>query len=384
MCDAELHDLMVAVDVPPTRVDVQRAIADGRRRSRRRAIAGAAFAVLVVAGGAGVVTSRVNGDSPPAPIPAAPPSKAAPPPTGCAVETYAVPAGRTGGVINAIDDTGRYMVGALYTGTVAVPVRWQNGEPTPLAGATGTPVAVNSQGLVAGFTDNQQDQYQGWVWKDGRLTMLAKASGYKWTMPQGINNWGDVVGYAMGDALDVNTPVLWPADHPGTVVKLKLPSGVGAPGVHMSRATGIGDDRTIVGVAKGVPVRWNPAHAGSALPRPPGQNNGGYVNAIRGHYTFGVFYGKSAVSIVRWDNRTDTVTTLAADSGSMLSGTSAGGVVTWGDDHRPAARITPDGRVIPLNQPTGAPALALAVSADGSTIVGGTNGAASRPTVWHC
>src|SRR5690348_4049891 len=142
MSDAELHDLMVAVDVPPTRVDLQRAIADGRRRSRRRAIAGAAFAVLVVAGAAGVVTSRVTGDAPPAPIPAAPPSKAAAPPTGCAVETYAVPAGRTGGVINAIDDTGRYLVGALYTGTVPVPVRWQNGEPTPLAGAAGTPVAV--------------------------------------------------------------------------------------------------------------------------------------------------------------------------------------------------------------------------------------------------
>jgi hypothetical protein len=203
-------------------------------------------------------------------------------------------------------------------------------------------------------------------------------------MPQGINARGDVVGYAMGDALDLSIPVLWPADRPGTVVKLKLPSGVGVKGVVMSRATGIGDDGTIVGVVKGAPVRWKPDGTGSALPLPSSDNNGGYVNGVRGTVAFGIFYGKGVVELLRWDLTAGTVTSLGADSGSLLSGTSSGWVVTWGEDHNPAARISPGGQRIPLTQPSGGGAIAVSVSDDGATIVGFVAGTTKRPVVWHC
>ena len=382
--EAELHDLMVALDVPPTRADVQKAIATGRRRDRRRTVFGAAAAVLVVAGAAGYLSTQVHRDTRPGPPPAGPPSVAAPPPPGCVVETYPIPAGRSDGSVNAVDDNGGHLVGALYTGDVATPVAWKDGKPVPLAGATGTPVAVNTNGVVAGFQTNQQDEYQAWIWHDGQFTMLAKVKGYKWTMPLAINAKGDVVGYAMGDALDINAPVLWPAGKPGTVVKLRLPAGVGAKGVSMSRATGIDEHGTIVGVVKGVPVRWLADGTAKALPLPAADNNGGYVNAIRGRFAFGVFYGKSTVEVVRWDLTTGTVTSLGADSGGMLSGTFGGAVVTWGEAGNPAARITPDGKRIPLAAPKGGPGVAVATSGDGTTIVGFSASDRHQPVVWHC
>jgi probable HAF family extracellular repeat protein len=376
--EAELRALMTTVDVPPTKADVGRAIATGRRRSRRQAVFGAAAAVLVVTGSFAAVQQFTKGSAP-VPIPAAPPSAAKAPPPGCDVETYA-----SNGSVNAVDDSGQYLVGAVYTGNTPSPVRWRDGKPTPLNGTTGTPTAVNGSGVVVGFDSNDQDQYQGWVWHDGQMTRLGKAAGYKWTMPMAINARGDIVGYAMGDALDVNTPVLWRADRPGTAVKLKLPSGVGVSGVGMSRATGIGDDGTIVGVAKGAPVRWRPDGTGSALPLPSANNNGGYVNTIRGHFAVGVFYGKGFVHLVRWDLTAATVTSLGSDSGGLLSGTADGGMVTWGDDKDPAARITPDGHRIPLTQPDAGAAIATAVTADGTTIVGFTAGTTHHPLVWHC
>jgi hypothetical protein len=372
---SDLHDLMTAVDLPPGRVDIGRAVADGRRRSRRRAVLGAGAAVLVVAGSFTAVQQVARRSVPvPVPIPAASPPASPAPPPGCTVETYA-----QSGTVEAVDESGQYLVG-----TAPNPVLWKDGKPTPLAGATGTPTAVNGSGVVVGYDSNDQDQFRGWVWRDGHLTRLGKATGYKWTMPTAINAQGDIVGYALGDALDVSIPVLWRADRPGTAVKLKLPSGVGANGVIMSRATGIADDGTIVGVVKGVPARWRPDGVGAALALPSPDNNGGYVNGVRGHLAFGVFYGKGVVEIVRWDLTTGTMASLGSDAGGMLSGTADGWMVTWGEPGDPPVRISPDGRRIPLTQPAGVVGMTRAVSGDGATIVGFTAGTTHLPVVWHC
>src|SRR6185437_7961176 len=200
---SDLHDLMTAVDLPPGRVDIGRAVADGRRRSRRRAVLGAGAAVLVVAGSFTAVQQVARRSVPvPVPIPAASPPASPAPPPGCTVETYA-----QSGTVEAVDESGQYLVG-----TAPNPVLWKDGKPTPLAGATGTPTAVNGSGVVVGYDSNDQDQFRGWVWRDGHLTRLGKATGYKWTMPTAINAQGDIVGYALGDALDVSIPVLWRAD----------------------------------------------------------------------------------------------------------------------------------------------------------------------------
>jgi hypothetical protein len=392
MSETELRHLMAAIDVPPTRADVQQAMVDGRRRSRNRAVVGAAVAVLVVAGGVVAVT-QVNRPSSATPVPATPASKAA----GCTVETYKVPEKWTAGTIDAIDDTGRYLVGTLSTGTVRTPVRWQHGVPAPLAGATGSAGPVNSSGVVAGADIDENDHLLGWVWKNGKMTRLAAPSGYLWTVPQGINARGDVVGFATS-ALYVSIPVLWPADHPGTVVKLQMPAGLGASHANFSRATGIDEHGTIVGVILGRPVRWSADGLATPLPLPgpaptSGGGDAGTVGAIRGHFAFGTFYAKPAgstlndkslVTAVRWDLRAGTVTSLAVGHFNGVSGAATGGAVTWNDDPNPSARITPDGRLIPLNQPSGGGALALEMSADGSTIIGQTRGDSSRPVVWHC
>src|SRR5690242_15657777 len=119
----DLRELMTVVEVPPSRADVGRAVAAGRRRSRRRAVVGAAAAVLAVAGSVAAFQQVTHGPAAvPGPLPAGPAPSAAPPP-GCRVETYATP-----GTVNAVDDGGRYLVGALYTGETPSPVHWVDGR----------------------------------------------------------------------------------------------------------------------------------------------------------------------------------------------------------------------------------------------------------------
>src|SRR5690348_3254364 len=126
--NSDLRDLMTAVDVPPSRADVGRAVADGRRRSRRRAVLGAAAAVLVVAGSLTAVEQLSRGSAP-APLPVGGPSIPPSPPPGCNVEWNPIP-----GSVDAVDETGQYVVGTASVANTPTPVRWQGRKPTTLTG----------------------------------------------------------------------------------------------------------------------------------------------------------------------------------------------------------------------------------------------------------
>src|SRR5262249_7167687 len=138
------------------------------------------------------------------------------------------------------------------------PVLWSEGQAKQLPAMTGRSVAVNASGLIVGYDTDESDHYVGWTYLNGKKTTLAKLAGYSWTVPAAVNARGDVAGRAMGDALDKTAPVVWPADRPGTVRRLTVPPGVGYPGVIDSHATDIGDDGTVVGSVRGVPMRWLP------------------------------------------------------------------------------------------------------------------------------
>jgi probable HAF family extracellular repeat protein len=106
----------------------------------------------------------------------------------------------------AINDAGQ-VVGISGTCDVAIgaysaihAVLWQNGRPIDLHNLGGhgwnTPVAINEQGVVAGFA-NQPDDLAG-----GSLAFLPEA--FIWTPEGGMRGLGTLPGDAISEATDIN------------------------------------------------------------------------------------------------------------------------------------------------------------------------------------
>ncbi|MFF5227785.1 hypothetical protein [Dactylosporangium sp. NPDC000521] len=384
--EEELRDLLLAVEVPPTTADIGLAIATGRRQAARRgAILAGAAAALVVAGGTayalGATAPDTHRDTPTAQGPQDPPFAA------CTLDTIQVP-GAPGTPV--VDPSGRHVVGSV--GGIAS--RITDGQAVPYPGAFGEVVAVNVDGLIAGYDDTVGSSQQlAWTYHDGAKTMLPKLAGYPYTTPTAVNARGDVVGYASGESGDDNVPVLWPADRPGTVVALSMPPGFGEPGTGGSHASGVSDDGTVVGVVRGVAVRW--LHDGSArlLPLPPGYE-GAQVVAVRGTFAYGwaAVTGGNRVVPVRWflpSSSDDPAFVMAGAPFDIVDGTPTGWSITGGGDLREPVRIAPDGTVkrLPLPPgvrplPAGRGAGARSISDDGRTVTGATGD--RRLLIWHC
>ncbi|GAA1500478.1 hypothetical protein GCM10009827_006450 [Dactylosporangium maewongense] len=384
--DDELRDLLLAVEVPPTTADVGLAIATGRRQAARRgAILAGAAAALVVAGGTAYALGAAAPDehrgAPAAHGPQDPPFAA------CAVDTIQVP-GAPG--IPVVDPSGRYVVGSV--GGIAS--RITDGQAVAYPGATGEVVAVNVDGVIAGYDDVVSSSQQlAWTYRDGAKTMLPKLAGYPYTTPTALNARGDVVGYASGEAGDDNVPVLWPADRPGTVVALPVPPGFGTPGTGGSHASGVSDDGVVVGVVRGAAVRW--VHEGSPalLPLPAGYE-GAEAVTVRGTFAYGwaAVTGGNRVVPVRWflsSAAGDSAFVMEGAPSDIADGTPNGWSITIGGDLREPVRLSPGGIVqrLPLPPgvrplPAGSGAGARSISDDGRTVTGATGD--RRLLIWHC
>ncbi|HKE66447.1 MAG TPA: hypothetical protein VKB59_17585 [Micromonosporaceae bacterium] len=216
-----------------SRVDVARAMNDGRRLRRvhrvalpaaaAAAVAAIAIAVPFALGGATgtgaptaagkTPTKTATAVSPPvsAPSPTAiptyrptapPPSRAgAPPvPASCSGRFLPLPQGVSAAIITDGDSTGRYLVGyATGRSHSYQPILWTDGTPTLLdADASyGSPV-VNSHGEVAGSglsVTGTTVEWVAWTYGDGTVTRLLH--GDTSYMVAGINDNGDVLALPM-------------------------------------------------------------------------------------------------------------------------------------------------------------------------------------------
>ncbi|HEU0240050.1 MAG TPA: hypothetical protein VFR11_12360 [Micromonosporaceae bacterium] len=212
-----------------SRVDVARAMSDGRRLRRMHrvtlstaaaaAVAAIAFAVPFALGG--VVGTRpptaaaktATAVNPPAtaasvtaiptyqPV-ARPPSRAGVPPVpaSCTGRFLPLPQGVGAAIITDGDSTGRYLVGyATDRAHTYQPILWTDGTPTLLdADASFGPPVVNSHGEVAGSgitTDGSQNEWIAWTYRDGTVTRLLH--GDTSYMVAGINDNGDVLAIPM-------------------------------------------------------------------------------------------------------------------------------------------------------------------------------------------
>jgi hypothetical protein len=224
----------------PSTVDVQRAMADGRRGLRTRRLAGvgavAAVTALVVAGvpvalaavraplnppvAAATVTPSATPTPTPSPspesfpVPTASPEPAPEPPTSCELELPPLPADASQSWAFGTDPTGRIVFGKYHQPagpdlTSITPVLWIDGEAVPLDGAGEDPniAAVNSSGVAvgSGFVGETEAEIRrvAWIYQDGEVTELAGDD----AEPFAITDDGMVVGTVS----DRTVPVVWPS-----------------------------------------------------------------------------------------------------------------------------------------------------------------------------
>ncbi|WP_439674082.1 hypothetical protein [Embleya sp. MST-111070] len=307
-----------------------------------------------------------------------------------------IPAGALAGDVRATDGSGGYAGTISYGANSAQGSRatlWKNGKLTDY-GLLNVPgyqkwvevLGVNKAGTVVGSAFRNGGLSSAVRSRDGGLERLPEVPGASASRATGINDRGDIVG-----AADVGTgassywkPVIWPADKPGTVVKLTgLPDSEGF-------ATGIDQDGTVlIDVDKDFsrrPYLWKagrahaarlPAGAVDVLTR--GISNGRFI----GQVTYGS--GNGAPSVL-WDR--DGVPRAVARAADVTGINRDGRIVGRTDD--PDWHEFGVWRSSALESTVSyAPdrGLEFAVAGDDGTIAGRSwkiPGGADEPTVWTC
>ncbi|MGC4813308.1 hypothetical protein ACLQ29_22505 [Micromonospora sp. DT228] len=382
--DERIAALLRSAPVPEPRVDLDRAIRDGRRRRQRRRAG--AFATVTVLAGLGAVGAVQFGGvaGEPAPVP---PALAVSPTVSvstaparsltCAASVLPRPTRGPVAVATGVDPTGRHIVGDIGTGNEdGRVVLWTDGRAEVLPAAAEHAGEVNADGYVVGTNGDGT----GWVYRGGTLSFLTTPPGYDAVLVHAVNGRGDIVGTARG-ANDSHRAVLWSVNRP------KQYRFLGRPG---STATGITENGTVVGTMDDVPYRWTPQGAGAALALPDGSPHAS-VDSAHGNWAIGMVPGaKQGGSVqmlpVRWN--------LTTGAASLLPYPSASGIAGNGDllvDDGAPVIVAADGTSLRL---PGRPEVssteagtysAVGISDDGRTVVGSVyENEEHRPLVWRC
>jgi hypothetical protein len=388
----DLFRILTDEPAPPSQLRVEDVLTAGRSRVRNRRVGtlvAAAVAVVLVIGGMAVAARG----GPRQGMPADPPS---PPATSCTVSALTpVRAGDVSAAVRAIDPGGRHIVGFVTDDDPAV-VLWTDGKPAVITtDLSMRPWAVNRAGTLVGERVVDDDSVP-MVYRDGRFADLPLPPDAKGGMASGINTRGDIVGHVVL-AGGRSVAARWSAGGSGPPTLL--------PGAEPSRAFGIRDDGTAVGMTGDFAQQylWHPDGRGEALAVPPGKP-GGAAHGIDGDVVWGTVDRLARMTVdpasgkrvltsrapgARWDLRTGAVEVLTGFTPDAMAsdGTMAG---TIGDnlaEPEPARWRGGAAEPLPLLTVKTDRVSEMGMSADGRTIVGTLIDRATGagvPTVWRC
>lgn len=236
--------------------------------------------------------------------------------THCRAVALPAPAG-TFSTVNGGDRTGRYLVGRVNYPDRSAGALWRHGRFTEIDASSlgGVQVDyhdVNRHGVVVGerMTDFGSFHTDAFTYRRGKFTLLPALRAGESTEALGINSRGDVVGNSIGNGF---TPVVWPANRPGTVRALSPAAG---------RAMGIDEDGSVVGYLApfppGTPYLW-PAK-GTPRPLPDAGQGGNAVAIQRGMVAGNVSDPATGMTVpALWNLRTGGFRMFPDAGGSALS-----------------------------------------------------------------
>jgi uncharacterized membrane protein len=403
----------------PSTVDIQRAIATGRRkrRNRRTGYAGvAALTTLAVAGVAVVsgfpqrgpsrtVAAKPSASAKPSPavtaaytIPGAAgwTAPAATAPTSCRIERLPVPDGVSMALISGADPTGSYLVGRSYPKGAYQAVIWHNGsaQKVNLPGDLEENLDdVNSAGAAVGWSyvggSEQNTGPVPYVYQNGKVSKL---TGVERGSAYAINDAGAIVGQDDKQ----QTAVLWPS---ATAKAITLPV---PPGTAQSHARDIDEDGTTVGdLDLKVPYVWfaDGTHRALTLPSKNGKKAvGARAFTIRNGWVTGVADADNAARVggkgaemwgVRWNLRTGAVE-IVTDFADRAENANAQGWQIGVDKKGRAALATGAGTVVLPDLAKHAPDtlsnIPNTISDDGRIIGGQSDdmGDTIHAVIWRC
>jgi len=391
-----LTPLMRPQAMPPSKVDIMRAVAEGRRRERSRRLLTVAAAVAVGAALIGVSAFALDRRPPQIGDELPPSSTVAPTRNGCGVQRLPTP-GNDPATVVAVDPAGRYAVGALDELPGAEPgegvvLLWADGVLQPVAGAPmphPLPAGVNAAGVVIGNSANASTSVP-WMLKDGTFTRLATPPDADRVSADGIDAAGDIVGTASWQQGGRDTKariVRWSVARPDQVTYLTTSPTI-------ARASSVADDGTIVGHGMQPgndpqPYVWRPDGTPRLLERSDGKPATGATRTA-GDWAIGYYEDGSTWfdQGVRWNLRTGEVRELGTFVPGALdaSGRMFGVVMRSTQDTPPA--VWKDGTVLELPVLSdGQSAVVTSTSTDGRTTVGWLSRSKNDPIVpvrWTC
>jgi hypothetical protein len=250
----------------PSRVDLARAMTEGRRRRVRWWAGTAAIVALTgtAAAGGTLAVSALNGPAPhPAPrivtIPSPPVIKSGP--TACTITLLPADGARQSFVTGG-DPSGHYLLGQIYGSRKPIVV-WKDGKifaRMTMPGASNRTLRdLNSAGVGVATSNNANATLHSYVYRDGRFSPLKGGE----SAAVAINDAGAIAGI-----LGTASPAVW-SSPTATPARLKLP-----PGATTGDVYGIDEDGTVLG-GVGRPAGdltgylWLPDGTGRRMPLPP-------------------------------------------------------------------------------------------------------------------
>jgi hypothetical protein len=397
----------------PSTVDIERAVADGRRRRQAKRIGGygaaaGCTALVLIATTAIAGTWRGSeqpspGTSMPATSDAAPP--APPAPKACTLSKLPIPDGRAMALVTGGDPTGRFLLGRTYPPPASAGggmdlhiVIWDRLQPTMVAvpGDDQSLIDINTSGVAVGNSFDPGET--AYFYRDGRVGRLPGGQG---VAVRAINDAGTVVGSG-----DHGQPLIWHSVDQSPVA-LPLP-----PDAVTGVAFDIDEDGTVIGAVgrdrfTTRPYVWLPNGTGRELAIPadlaasasvpafPPSADGRKAGtrsvplAIVYNIRNGWITGRIGMTPVRWNLRSGEVRTFPEFAG-MADGVNRHGWQVGIDRQGRAMLVSDAGPVILPDLAThtagGLQNIPNTVSDDG-TVIGGQSDDRDdviRAVVWTC
>ena len=396
-----LEPLRGEPDGPP-RIDVDRAMREGRRRRRTRhwSTALAVTAVTAVtAGGGTVMVAAAKNDAEPRPTASAPPSAGVTPAAPAVKVNCAVARLPTDGIKKALvtsgDPSGHYLAGRVYppSGNRRVGVvLWKDGrivDRPDMPGSDPSLDDINSSGIAVG-TSFDGDRRYAYVYRDGAFSKLTRGQ----ASVRAINDAGVMVGSIGPD--DTAVPVRWPS--PGAPPeRLQLPRGVEA-----GSASDVDEDGTVLGSipqkkAQGTGYLWLADGTNKAIPLPTVDGRKAdafWPDSMAAGKVIGraVFEDKSSTSFttVLYDIAADEFDQLTQLDGPKIAANGSILAVKWLDVDKRIPVLMAGGRTTNLPTKGKRDFVASSISRDGRVLAGYSVGSeqsgpiSNDPWVWNC